>query len=195
MDGDSGLGGLAAILPVITVIVLIAGLIGFFLALAGFFAAGVGINLLVRACIGTVAESEKPEPSTHAARLALAVIYAVPFVLLFLTAPYLWSQDAVGQLICTGGLCLSMPAYYWTWWNGVLNLRIIKPGAAVSEVRFSVPFKIDDTMHAEERILWARLRAWFILRRFDARIWFAKLVGDAVQPTDSSFKETKHEHL
>lgn len=196
MDDDSGLGCLAGVFfvlillaAVIRIIIIVLTaivtammiLVGIALAVAFFLATGVGTNLLVRVGIGLVAKRPASKVTTSMVRWGLAAVYAAPWLLLLIGIPVLGARGLAGQIIWLGALFLSVPAYYWTWWDGHLKSFPIhfngplQPPTNTPEMDFRVPFQFDITMQAEERIIFADLRAREILGAFQLQLWLLDL--------------------
>lgn len=186
MDDDSGAGalvGLALLLGALYLVLLVIGAILATIAIGAlalmttlaFLAVGAGINLGVRHGISLLGAITKNETSSTAARRGLAAVYAAPLVLLGVTLPLLASP--LGVLAWAGGLFLSLPAYYWTWWNGHLARSQIQLSDSrnwtveIPEIHLEVSRPMDATMQAEEKILFAQFQARRALAGFQTKVW------------------------
>lgn len=186
MDDDSGAGAIIALVLVagaISVVVMVIGAIVVTIAVGAlalmttvaFLGAGAVLNLAVRHGISLLGALTKSEASPTAARRGLAAVYAAPLVLLGLTLPLL--ANPLGLIAWVGGLFLSLPAYYWAWWNGHLAQNQIELSASrnwtveIPEIHLEVSRPMDATMRAEEKILLAQLQARRALAGFQAKVW------------------------
>lgn len=186
MDDDSGIGLLVVAAGVILVVyiiglvlaaivVTVAVLLLLGLALFVALAVGAGTNLGIRHGLGLFARVRQVEASPAAAQRGLGVIYGAPWLLLLCLTPLL--LHPVGTLAWMAGLLVSVPAYYWTWWNGhyVPNRTALTEGQrdaiAIPEFHLTVSWPMDATMQAEEQILYARLLGRKLLTTYQAKVW------------------------
>lgn len=216
MEDDSGLGCLAGLLFILVILYLIVKaiimlltalviavmvLVGVALLIAVFLGAGVGVNLLVRFGISLIVERRELAVTTRTVRWGLAAVYGAPWVLLLVGIPAVAIHGSLGPLVWLGCLLLSMPAYYWTWWKGHLPSFAIplngslQPATNTPEIQFSVPFQFDISMQAEERILYAELRARQILGGHELRLWMHDIQIRVKEWWRTFSEEVSHGHF
>lgn len=184
MEDDSGLlflGGIVLIgallivivqvivMIVTAVLVVVALLVGVVVAALFFAGTGVLANLAVRTVLGAWGDRQG-ESSKRQVYFGLALLHGLPLEFWFVAlemmffAPRLgWRLNDYWVVIGLGLFFLSTPAYYAAWWaKEVPELHI----------KLEVAYRFDDTMRAEQAILWTRLQTWALITRVQVRIWW-----------------------